>query len=188
MIIMNTWEAYLGTVAFGLGNGGTAGMIYMYIIVGILFSLTNICMAEMASMAPTAGGQYHWVSEFAPRKYQKVLSFFIGWLCVLGWHTGVAIGCFLAATEIQGLVVLNYPEYVYERWHGSLLTIAVVLLVAIFNTFLARLLPYVEGVVLFLHLAGFLAIIIPLWVMAPKTPSDVVWTGFADEMGWGNSK
>jgi choline transport protein len=29
-----------------------------------------LSLAEMAAMAPTAGGQYHWVSEFAPREYQ----------------------------------------------------------------------------------------------------------------------
>ena len=29
-------------------------------------------------MAPTAGGQYHWVSEFAPRRHQKFLSYVSG--------------------------------------------------------------------------------------------------------------
>jgi hypothetical protein len=28
--------------------------------------------------APTAGGQYHWVSEFAPRRHQKPLSYLSG--------------------------------------------------------------------------------------------------------------
>ena len=28
--------------------------------------------------APTSGGQYHWVSEFAPREYQKFLSYITG--------------------------------------------------------------------------------------------------------------
>jgi choline transport protein len=130
MILMQTWQALLGVVAFGLGNGGSAGLIYMYIAVVVLFGLANVSMAEMASMAPTAGGQYHWISEFSPRKYQKVLSFFVGWLCVLGWQAGVAIGCFLAGTQIQGLIVLNNDSYVYERWHGTCLTIAVVLFVA----------------------------------------------------------
>ena len=51
------WEAVLGTVAFGLLNGGTAGLIYDYIAVAILFMLVNVSMAEMASMAPTSGGQ-----------------------------------------------------------------------------------------------------------------------------------
>jgi hypothetical protein len=27
---------------------------------------------------PTAGGQYHWVSVFAPPKYRKILSFLVG--------------------------------------------------------------------------------------------------------------
>lgn len=35
-------------------------------------------MAEMASMAPTTGGQYHWVSEFAPEKSQAFLSYVVG--------------------------------------------------------------------------------------------------------------
>jgi hypothetical protein len=30
------------------------------------------------SRAPTSGGQYHWVSEFAPPKYQKFLSYASG--------------------------------------------------------------------------------------------------------------
>jgi choline transport protein len=119
---------------------------------------------------------------------QKTASFFIGWLCVLGWQTGCAIGCFLAATEIQGLVVLNYDNYVYQRWHGTLMTIAMVLFVAVFNTFLAKHLPLVEGLVLFLHLAGFFAIIVPLWVLGPRSPSNEVWTGFTDQGNWGNSK
>jgi choline transport protein len=55
MILMNTWQALLGVVAFGLGNGGSAGLIYIFIIVVVFFGIVNISMAEMASMAPTAG-------------------------------------------------------------------------------------------------------------------------------------
>lgn len=55
MILMNTWQSLLGVVVFGLSNGGTAGLIYMYMVVVVLFGCANISMAEMASMAPTAG-------------------------------------------------------------------------------------------------------------------------------------
>lgn len=171
---------------FGLGNGGTAGLIYMYIIVVFFFSLVNISMAEMASMAPTAGGQYHWISEFAPPSAQKILSYLMGWLCVLGWQSGVAIGSFLAATEIQGLIVLNNENYIYERWHGTLLTIAVVAFVALFNTFLAKYLPLVEGMVLGLHIGGFIAILVPLWALGPRGDSRQIWTQFEDGGDWGS--
>jgi hypothetical protein len=30
--------------------------------------------------APTSGGQYHWVSEFAPRKFQRLMSYMTGWV------------------------------------------------------------------------------------------------------------
>ena len=54
-------------------------MVWMYVVtlVGITFPILS--MAEMASMAPTSGGQYHWVSEFAPRSAQKFLSYITGW-------------------------------------------------------------------------------------------------------------
>ena len=53
-------------------------------------------MPEMASIAPTAGGQYHWTSEFAPRQYQKILSFSVDFFCVLGWQTSLAAACFVS--------------------------------------------------------------------------------------------
>lgn len=188
MILLSTWEAILATAGLGLGNGGTAGWIYVYIgtFVGFFFAIAS--MAEMASMAPTAGGQYHWISEFAPRSAQKFLSYLIGWLCVLGWQTGCAAGSFLAATYIQGIIVLNYPDYEYKRWQGTLMTIAVIFLVAIFNTFLVKTLPLLETFALVLHLGGFLGFMIPVWAMgsSQRQTSTQVWTGFIDGGGWGS--
>ncbi|RMD41004.1 hypothetical protein DV735_g4103, partial [Chaetothyriales sp. CBS 134920] len=187
LIIMGTWESILATIAFGLGNGGPGGLIYTYIGVFIGFILISLSMAEMASMAPTSGGQYHWVSEFAPRSAQKLLSFFIGWLGILGYQVGTTIGAYVAGTFIQGIVVLNYPDtYLYKRWHGTLMAIAITILVALFNIFMAKHLPLIEGVILVLHIAGFFAILIPLWVLAPRTPSDQVWTSFVDGGEWGS--
>jgi len=73
----------------------------------------------------------------------------------------------MVGTIIQGLIVLNVTDYVWHSWHGTLLTIAVVVFAILFNTVLAARLPLIEGTVLILHLAGFFAIIVPLWVMAP---------------------
>lgn len=59
---MGTWEALLGTIALALGNGGPSGLLYTYLASYIGFTAVIASMAEMASMAPTSGGQYHWVS------------------------------------------------------------------------------------------------------------------------------
>lgn len=78
----------------------------------------------------------------------------IGWLCVLGWQTGAANTAYLAGTQIQGLIALNKPDYSFEVWHGTLLVFAVSAFNVVFNTFLAKKLPLVEGIVLVVHICG----------------------------------
>lgn len=50
MVILSTWEAILATAVFALGNGGTAGLIWGYLICMIGFGFVVASLAEMASM------------------------------------------------------------------------------------------------------------------------------------------
>ena len=43
-----------------------------------------------------------------------------------------------------------------------------------------------EGIMLTVHILGFLAVLIVLWVMGDKSPSHAVWTDFSDYSGWGS--
>ncbi|KAJ2984347.1 hypothetical protein NQ176_g3 [Zarea fungicola] len=181
-ILMCSWESLLSTASLALTNGGSAGLIYTWLVAWAGFNAVYASMAEMASLAPTTGGQYHWVSEFAPPGYQAFLS----WLGVLGWQTLVTSIAFQAGTEIQGLLALNYDTYIFQRWHGTMFVIAIILFALVFNTWLASRLNLVEGVILVVHIFGFFCMLVPLWVLAPRTPSSVVWTSFHDG-GWGNT-
>lgn len=108
----------------------------------------------------------------------------VGWISVLGWQTGLASIAFIAGTLIQGLIVLNNDAYVFERWQGTLLVIAIVSFAALFNTVLAKRLPMIEGMVLILHLVGFFGVLIPLWVLAPRNSAKMVFTQFENLGGW----
>lgn len=174
------------TSASGLIDGGTAGLIWTYVGTVTFMTCVIASMADMASMAPTSGGQYHWVSEFAPKSSQRFLSYTVGWIGVLGWQAGTASSAFLSGTMIQGLFVLWDETYVPARWQGTLLTIAMALFMAFFNTYGARQLPLLEGLVLCLHIFGFFGILIPLWVLAPKQSATKVFTDFQDGGGWGS--
>ncbi|KAI0018942.1 amino acid/polyamine transporter I [Xylariomycetidae sp. FL0641] len=187
MILMATWEFSLSVSTISLFNGGTAGFIWIFFICWVGFLLVNTSMAEMGSMAPTTGGQYHWVSEFAPRSHQQFISYLMGWLCVLGWQTSCASTAYISGTQIQGLVVLNYPDYVAEPWHGTMLTIAVAAFAVVFNTLLARKLPLIEGIVLVIHIFGFLGILVTLWVLSPRSDAKTVFTKFNDGGHWGSA-
>lgn len=103
---------------------------------------------------------------------------------MLGWQTGAANTAFLAGTQIQGLVILNNPGYVPEKWHGTLLTFAVATFSVFFNTFLVKRLPLVEGIVLILHIFGFFGVLITLWVLGPRGKASEVFTTFNNYGGW----
>ncbi len=57
-VTMATWIAVLQAAIFGLINGGTAGMIWVYLATWIITIALVMSLAEMASMSPTSGGQY----------------------------------------------------------------------------------------------------------------------------------
>ncbi len=63
-------------------NGGLPSMIWSKLWCFAMFVPIILSIAEMASMAPTAGGQYHWVSEFAPENCQQILSYVAGYVLV----------------------------------------------------------------------------------------------------------
>lgn len=85
---------------------------------------------------------------------------------------------------IQGLIALNHPGYVWHQWHGTLLTIAVILFSVMFNTALAVHLSFIEGCILILHILGFFAIIIPLWATASRGRAEEVLLTFSNNGGW----
>lgn len=80
------WEMCVFFCTPSLINGGRAGLVYSMISSTIGFGPVYLSMAEMSSIAPTAGAQYHWVSEFAPENCQRVLSYITGYVSVCHPH------------------------------------------------------------------------------------------------------
>lgn len=146
-----------------------------------------LSLAEMASMAPTAGGQYHWVSEFSPPSVQKPFSYFIGWMSTLSWQAGTASGPFLVGTLIQSSAVVMYPDYAPTNWQGTLMVIAVTILVWVLNIWGARIMPMFQNIMLVVHVFGFLAIIIVFWVLSPRATAEVTFTQFTNTGGWSST-
>lgn len=104
----------------------------------------------------------------------------------MAWQTGITSIAFLTASQIQSLLIVLDPHYIFQQWHATLLIIAVTVLALFFNTILVKRLPLVETIALVLHIVGFFAILITLWVLAPRNSAKVVFTQFTDGGGWGN--
>lgn len=105
-------------------------------------------------------------------------------MTIIGWQAGQASVAFLAASMIQGLAILNYPAYNATRWQGTLIFYAVIAFVVFINTYLARWLPKIEGLILILHILGFFAILIPLVYLAPHGSANDVFATFLNTGDW----
>ncbi|RMZ88479.1 hypothetical protein DV736_g4298, partial [Chaetothyriales sp. CBS 134916] len=182
--VMASWEILLPLFTFVLIDGGTALLFWGLVVCVLGLSCVYASLAELASISPTSGGQYHWVSEFAPVRIQKPLSYFVGWLTTIGWQVYLAGICFMSGSIIQGLIALNIQDYVWHAYHGTLLTIAIILFSTAFNTVFAAKLPFIEAVILLLHFCGLFAVIVPLWVMAPRAPVHETLLDFTNDGGW----
>ncbi|KAL1305761.1 hypothetical protein AAFC00_007340 [Neodothiora populina] len=78
--VIASWELLLPLFSFALTDGGTAILFWGFIVLTFVMLLVYASIAEMASMSPTSGGQYHWVAEYSPPRFRKFLSYMIGWL------------------------------------------------------------------------------------------------------------
>jgi hypothetical protein len=67
LTLLSSWEAIGGSIGVGLLAGGPVSLVYglMFTFSGTLACAASI--AEMASLCPIAGAQYHWTYMFAPR-------------------------------------------------------------------------------------------------------------------------
>ncbi|EXV05570.1 amino acid permease family protein [Metarhizium robertsii] len=183
--VTGTWIILLTSNTQGLIAGGMSGLFWSlcWSHAGQFFIVLSL--AELASMAPTAGGQYHWVSEFAPRQHQKLLSYLSGWLSTVSWQSIVALDAFLIGSVIQGLITLNDDSYSPTRWQGTLFVFAAVIGVSLFNVFAAKHLPLAEGSFVTLYIFSFFPVIVTLLVLAPKQSASDVFTKFTDNgAGW----
>lgn len=127
------------------------------------------------------------VSEFAPRSLQKPLSYVVGWCSCLGWIAGIPACGLQLAGILQEMVVLVHPDSAFRPdilWQATLVVFLFVLLTVGFNIFFAHHLPLAEGIILFVHIFGFFAFLLTMWIMAEHVPASTVFTEFHNGGGW----
>lgn len=179
-----TWETVLTLFSQAFENGGPAGAFFGYIIACLSTLSVYTVISELASMAPIAGGQYYWVYMLAPMRWKKVSSYLIGWLTSLAWVATIATETIFLGTMIEGLITLNNPAFVQQRWQNTLLAWASVAGTFFINVVLPNILPRFEIAILVLHLAGFVGIMVTLLALSPKKSADFVFHTSLNEGGW----
>jgi choline transport protein len=59
--ICNSWAGISATLALSIMSGGSVTLVYGVIVIFVVVGSSALTMAELASVWPTAGGQYQCV-------------------------------------------------------------------------------------------------------------------------------
>ncbi|KAF4340158.1 amino acid transporter [Fusarium beomiforme] len=182
--LMATWEALSSVVATALVSGGAPCLFYNY----LLSAVCSICIAsslgEIASIYPTAGGQYHWVAALTPASIRSPASWVTGWVSIGGQVILTSSAAFAAGLQMQALIIVNNETYVPERWRGMLFYWAVLVYAMVLNLWGDRMLPHINTLSGAIHVIGFVTIVVVLGVMAPKNTASFVFSEVTNSSGW----
>lgn len=187
-IYMATWEFTLISMAPSISTAGFGGFFWTFMACTACYASVVLSLAELASISPTSGGQYHWVSEFAPAGLQRYASYASGWMSSLGWLASLAGGNYVCAELVQVCVRLAWPGHgPMPSWQLFLVLLALLLVTVVLNTLGARVLPLLEIVSLVGHVLGFVVFVGVLWGRnRPLNTPREAFLGFENGSGWDN--
>ena len=107
-------------------------------------------------------------------------------MSTLGWIAAIASGVFVVVTLIEVMINMTNSEFAFTSWQYTLIMLGFVVITIFLNTWGAPILPMLEIVSLFGHLAGWVLVIVALWVLCPRNSSADVFASFVDNSGWDN--
>jgi amino acid transporter len=153
----------------GINYGGPMQQAIGWPIVSIFVIVVALCMAELASAYPTAGGLYWWASRMGG----AVWGWFTGWFNLVGQVAITAGIDYGAATFTTALLNLVFG-YNNDNHHIIYVYIAILVLHAVMNIFSVKLVATLNDVSAYWHVLG-VAIIALVLIFVPDQHQSVDW-------------
>ncbi|TKA25627.1 hypothetical protein B0A54_17421, partial [Friedmanniomyces endolithicus] len=129
--VVITWQNMLFLSAILLSSGGLTGFFWWSVIVFVAMYVVYIGFREKAERCPVAAGQYYWVTQLAPRRYAKPLSFLSDWKLMSSWQVFLAAGVMIVGNGVAALVVFLHGSSPF--WPPIVLGIITTILVFVVN-------------------------------------------------------
>lgn len=98
-----------------------------------------------------------------------------------------ASASYVAATEIQGLLVFNIESYVARNWHGTLIYWGILLIAVLVNILGIRFFPHIETLAFIHHICFFFVFLVPLVYLSPQSTTTFVFATFENVGGWSSN-
>ncbi|THC94789.1 hypothetical protein EYZ11_005735 [Aspergillus tanneri] len=182
--ISNSWVAIAASFAIAIQSGGAPSLLYGIIAVTVAMLATGLTLAELASVYPTAGGQYHFTSILASPRWSRSLSYFSGLAAVAEWLMLAASIALASSQALMAVVIRWQPTYVPQSWHYFLVYQVFNAGIIVYNIFLTNKTLWVYNVGFLLSLSAFLVITVTCPARSSASiDSTQVWSHFANGSG-----
>ena len=138
-------------------------------------------------MTDESAVRYRWSALYAPRGFLSPAfwSLLQGWITLFAWIATFTQVAFLEGGIVQGLAIQCNPSYIPERWQGTLIAWAVIVLPLLCNIFARKILVQLELVAGVANVVFFFIIVIILGALVPRSPASFVFgTTFTGFSGW----
>ncbi|RDW74548.1 putative choline transport protein [Aspergillus mulundensis] len=156
--ISNSWVAIAASFAIAIQSGGALSLLYGIIVVTFAMLCTGVTLAELASVYPTAGGQYHFTSILASRRWSRGLSYLSGLAAIFSWIClGASIGL-SGVNALMAIIIRWQPGYQPQSWHYFLVYQLFNILVVLYNTFLVNRTLWMYNIGFALSISTFIVI------------------------------
>lgn len=144
--ICNSWVAIATSLALAISAGGPVTVLYGIICSCAVYASVGISLAEMISVYPTPGGQYHFTSILAPKAWSRGLSYMCGSISMFSWITVTAAATILGAQMVIALPEQYVEGYTPQPWHYFVVYQAINVAMLLYNLLAIRVTPWIHNV------------------------------------------
>ncbi|OJJ41943.1 hypothetical protein ASPWEDRAFT_100493 [Aspergillus wentii DTO 134E9] len=179
------------TMTYPLTEGGSANMVWGWIIVSLIMLCVAGSLAEITSVYPTAGGVYYQTFALSPEWCRRVTAWICGWSFVAGNITiTLAVNFATALFLVESLNVFESDGVGlaenFQAYQTYLIFLGITLVCHAMPVFGNKWLTHLETFAMFWTLIGVTAIVVTILVVAHhgRRPAKYVFTDFEPQAGW----
>lgn len=184
--ISGLFGTVITTFSYPLYAGGAASAVWCWLIAGAGALCLALSIAEIASAYPTSGGMYFTLKYLAPPKYTPVISWYVGWLNLIGQICGNASSAYGAAQMMLAAVSIG-SDFTYYPTQGHVIGVmaALSLIHGGINSLSTSWLHRFSSFYAVFHIGVLLAAWIALLVLQKdKHTAEYTFTNVEPQSGW----
>ena len=163
-------------------NGGPVMVSIGWPVVSALILIVSLCMAEIVSAMPTAGGIYYWSAKLGG----PAASWFTGWFNLIGLVAVVASVDYACASFLSYTIGLFDTSYAaFNLKYIFLIFLGILCIHVLLNLFPAHILSYWNNTSAYWHIVGA-AIIVLVLIFGPTShqSASFVFTHWVNNSGF----